>query len=101
MRTRCSPARGRVRLWPRAGGEPDRTIDTDREGRFCFERVPPGEYGVVAYAPGYAASDAQDDQVAVTVPEAGGVATRDVALAADTFIGAHLHGLGDWQLINV
>src|SRR5205807_1531234 len=49
-----------VRLTSNASGY-DRTIPTDKEGRYRFVNVPPGEFTLHVEAPGFAPVDFTDD----------------------------------------
>jgi len=58
------------------------SAQADAAGKFTVSGVQPGEYGILAIAPGYAASDANADDTKFTIPEEGGLVARDVALKA-------------------
>jgi protocatechuate 3,4-dioxygenase beta subunit len=58
------------------------SAQADAQGKFTVSGVQPGEYGVIAIAPGYAASDANSDDTRFTISEEGGLVSRDVALKA-------------------
>jgi protocatechuate 3,4-dioxygenase beta subunit len=55
---------------------------SDPEGRFRIEGVRPGNYGLVASAPGFVSPEPTNESVAVTVPESGGEVTAALKLTA-------------------
>ncbi len=67
------------RIWQVLFAGAPQTQANDK-GEYVVTGVPPGDYGVVASAPGYAASDAAAETNAVTVGDAGGSVTLDVVL---------------------
>ncbi len=54
----------------------------DGQGKYTVSGIQPGEYGVIAIAPGYAPSDSNADDTKFQVPEEGGLVSCDVALKA-------------------
>ena len=56
---------------------------SDRDGKFLFEGLYPGEYGIEAYSPGRLVFDQTDEEGAVAIAVAEGASVKDVAIALE------------------